>query len=206
MHQTRQEMTPRLPLPRKGTKYVVRALSNHNASVPVLIALRDMLHLARTRKEVQEMIKKKLLKINDRLVEDPRESIQLYGVLEAGKRYHLTLSPTRKFVFEIDQEKSLRLCKIIGKRIVKGKKIQFNLHDGTNLLSKEQYAIGDSLYLDAENKIKKHRALEKGADAAIIFGKYAGTKGKITSIEQKKVKITIEGRTTLLEQRSIIVL
>jgi small subunit ribosomal protein S4e len=77
MHQARQSVTTKIPIERKGTKYIVRSSSHINDSVPLLIAVRDILGLAKTAREVKHMIQTKLLKINGRLVEDFKESIKL---------------------------------------------------------------------------------------------------------------------------------
>jgi small subunit ribosomal protein S4e len=198
MHQTRQQATKKLPIERKGTKYVVRALSHPNDSVPVLIALRDMLKLAKTKKEVKKMIIQKLLKINGRDVRDYRESIRLFNLLHAGKDYVLKLSPVRKFFFEETKDSKERLCKVIGKKLLKNSKIQLNLHDGTNILAEKSIKIGDSVYLDLEGKIKRHVSLEKGKDAFVLSGKYMGLSGKIESVSKNQVLIKLkEGAATL---------
>ena len=54
MYRTRQATPIKIPLPRKGTKYVVRASSHSNDSIPVSIAVRDMLNLAKNAKEVKK--------------------------------------------------------------------------------------------------------------------------------------------------------
>ena len=141
MHQTRKASSTKLPIPRKGTKYIARASSHLNDSVPVVIAIRDMLKLARTAKEVKEMIKDKLLKINGKIVRDYRESIRLFNIFEADKPYKLTILGTGKFAFEEEKNSELRTCKIVNKRLLKSGKIQFNLHDGSNILSKENMRI-----------------------------------------------------------------
>ena len=191
MHQTRQELTRKIPIQRKGTKYVVRALSDVKNSVPVAIAVRDMLKLARTTKEVKKMIHKKVIKLNGRLVRDERESIRLFNVLEIGKSYVLTLLPTEKFALEESKVDS-RLCKVTGRKLVKGNQIQLNLHDGTNLVAKDKINVGDSIYLDFSGKIKKHISLEKGREVFIMSGKYVGQSGKISEIKNKIALIKFE--------------
>ncbi len=203
-HQTRQETTKRLPITRKGTKYVVRTLSHLDNSVPVLIAVRDMLKLARTKKEVKKMILQKLLKINGREVQDYRESIKLFNVFHAGKDYTLKLSPVRKFLLEETKDGSERLCKIIGKKLLKNKKIQFNLLDGSNIISDKDYNIEDSLYLDFSGKVKKHISPEKGSEVFIISGKYEGQHGKITDISGKKVTIKLKENSPTIEFSQVI--
>ncbi len=205
MHQTRQEMSKQLPLPRKGTKYIVRAASHFSSAVPVLIAVRDMLHLAQTAREVKSMIHQKALKLNGRLVTDLHESVKLFNTLEADKFYRLTLLPTGKFTFEEAKEKEIRLCKIIGKALQKGNQVQYNLHDGANLASRDAFAIGDSLYLDKDSKVKKHVALAKGKSCMVIAGKYAGLQGIVESLEGTKVTVKVNGGSTVLEQASVVV-
>src|SRR3989338_1950224 len=161
MHLKRQEATTKLQIRRKGTTYIVRPSSNLNNSVPVVVALRDMLKLAKTTSEVKKMIIQKLLKINGKHVESYRQSIQLFNLLEADKPYILSLLPTGKFIFQPTSSSDMRLTKVINKKLNKSNMIQLNLHDGTNILTKNKISIGDTLYLDLSNKIKKHVPLEK---------------------------------------------
>lgn len=204
MHQTRQETSIKLPIQRKGTKYVARALINPSNAVPVVIAVRDILHLAKTAKEVREMIKQKLLKVNGRVVEDYRESVMLFNLLEAGKNYKLSISPTKKFVFEESKEKD-RICKVIGRTLLKGETLQVNLHDGTNFIAKDKsIAVGDTVYLDTTGKVKKHVALDKSSAVFVFSGKYTGMNGKVKSIEGKKALIQFKDKEALLETSSMI--
>jgi len=206
MHQTRSNVTKRLPIKRKGTKYVAVASSHVNNSVPVVIAIRDMLNLAKTAKEVNEMIKAKVLKLNGKIVKDYHESIKLFNVLDAEKTYKLTILPTGRFALEETKEKNDRLCKVVNRRLLGKGEIQLNLHDGTNLVSKDKINVGDSLYLDFSGKVKKHLKLEKGADAFIISGRYVGTIGKIEGINGKNVKIKFkEGFADLNESQAVVI-
>ncbi len=204
MHLKRQKAAIKLPIPRKGTKYIARALSNLNNSVTVVIAVRDMLKLARTAAEVKKMIHRKLLKINGKNVKDYRESIRLFNLFEADKPYILTLLPTGKFTLEESKEKNIRLCKIINKKLIKNNSIQLNLHDGSNIISKEPISVGDSVLLDLAGKIKKHIPLERGREAIIIEGKYLGLNGKIENVKDNLITIKIEEKTTMLPKRQVI--
>lgn len=206
MHRTRQETSKLFPITRKGTKYVVRSQGNLEYSVPVLIAVRDILKLAKTAKEVKEMIKEKILKVNGRTVIRPNESINLFSILEAGKSYRLSLLPTKKFTLEEVSNGETRLCKVVNKRILKGKVVQYNLHDGSNIVSKDKLIIGDSIYLDFEGKMKKHITFESGKEGIVIKGKYLGHKGKIESIEKNKVKIKFKETSAELNQSQVVVI
>lgn len=206
MHQTRQEATTRLPIERKGTKYVVRASSDLNNSIPVVIALRDILHLVKTKKEVRKMITQKMLKINGREVKHYADSIKLFNIFEAGKTYVLKLSPTRKFFLEETKDTKERLCKVIGKKLLPKNKIQLNLHDGTNIIGDNKIKINDSLYLDLSNKIKRHISPEKGKEVFVISGKYEGQHGKISDVQDKKMLIKFKEGSSTLNLKNLIVL
>ncbi|MFH1290139.1 MAG: KOW motif-containing protein [Nanoarchaeota archaeon] len=209
MHQTRAKVTKKMPIPRKGTKYVARSLIDLENSVPVVVAVRDMLKFARTVKEVREMIKNKQLKINGKEVKDYRDSIRLFNLFEADKSYLLTLTPTGKFSLEETKSKE-RPCKVINKKVLKGRKVQLNLHDGSNILvpEKEKINTQDTVYLDLEGKLKKHLSFEKGKECLVIAGKFLGQTGKVESIENSKAKIRLKEKEleTTLKKKGVIVL
>lgn len=206
MNLTRIEASTKLPIPRKGTKYLARARGYIDSSVPVVIAVRDMIKLAKTSREVKQMIKDKLLKINGKLVKDHLESIKLFNLFEADKSYLLTLLPTRKFNFEEAKDKSIRLCKVINRRLVSDGKIQINMHDGTNLVSSDKIKVGDSLYIDFSNKIKKHISLEKGKEVFVMSGKYTGLNGKIIDVKDNILKIKFKENEADLHKSSVVAL
>lgn len=203
MHQTRSEVSTKIPIARKGTKYVARATIDFRNSVPVVIAVRDMLKLARTAKEVNEIIKQKMIKINGRVISDYHDSIRLFNILEVGKKYILTFTPTGKFTFE-ETKSDERLCKVIGKKMMKHKKQQFNFHDGTNLLSNDKLAINDSVYISSAGKISKHVPLEKGKSVLVIAGKYLGSKGKVEKENEKTLLIKLEEKSAELSREAVV--
>ena len=205
MHQTRAQVSKKIPIPRKGTKYLARQRGDLENSVAVVVAVRDMLKLARTAKEVNEMIKQKLLKINGREVKDFREAVKLFNILEADKSYILTLNQIGKFSLEETKSKE-RICKVINKKILNGKKTQLNLHDGSNLISSQKVAVGDTIHLDFSGKMTKHVSFEKGKECLITSGKYIGFKGKIESTENGKVTVKLKDKSPILDKWSIIVI
>ena len=205
MHQTRAHVTTKIPINRKGTQYVARARSHKSDSVPVIIAVRDMLALAKTAREVREMIKDKILKINHRAVQDYRESINLFNTFEADKSYRLIILPTKKFSFEEVSKNEPRLCKVINKKLLNSGVLQLNLHDGTNIITKSKISTNDSVYLDSENKIKSYISFEKGKKAFIISGKYTGKHGLIKAIEGSKVSILMDKEDSAVLNKSQLV-
>lgn len=207
MHQIRQTVSFHVPITRKGTKYVARPLSHTRSSVAVLVAIRDMLHLAQTQREVHEMIKQKLLKVNGRMVVDYHDSVKLFNIISADKHYMLTLTPHGRFAFK--ETKSMdRPCKVVNKNLVRGNKIQVNCHDGTNAIMKEKVSVHDTIYVDETNKVKKHVTFEKGKSGMVIAGKSIGHECTIEDVQATTatvvLKETKEKRT--LKKEGIIVL
>ncbi len=206
MHLTRKESSTKLPIERKGTKYIARASSHINDSVPVVIAVRDMLKLARTASEVRKMIQNKLLKINGKTVKDYGQSILLFHILEADKMYELSILPTGKFVLIPLKGRAERLCKVINKRLVSKGAVQINLHDGTNILTKDKINVGDSVYLDLDGKIKRHVPFSKDKEVFIISGRYVGQKVKMSDIKDGKIIVKVNGGNAQLEKSAVVVL
>jgi small subunit ribosomal protein S4e len=196
MYLTRAKANKNLPIPRKGTKYIAKAASHSTDGVPVVIAVRDILGLAKTAKEVKEMTKENLIKINGKPVKDIKEGVRLFNVLEAGNKYRLNILKTGRFILEEVKggERESRLCKVTGKTMLPEKVTQLNLHDGSNVISKEKVNVGDSVELDMSGKIKKVIAFEKGKNVLIVSGRSVGMKGKIDSVSNGKVKVKLEDK------------
>ncbi|MBS3083619.1 hypothetical protein J4423_02335 [Candidatus Pacearchaeota archaeon] len=205
MHQTRNEVIRALPLPRKGTKYVAYASRHNSNSVSIVVAVRDMLKLANTSKEVKGMIHNKALKVNGKVAKDLHDPISLFSIFHADKNYKLTLLPTGRFVFEETKDVTRNL-KIIGKTAMSKDMFQYGLHDGTSIASKQSFSVGDTLVLDFENKVTKHIALDKGKSAFIFSGSNIGKIGKIESVDEMKVVIKFEKEGIALNKAQVIVL
>ena len=205
MHQTRSAASKKIPVPRKGTRYLVRTSGFNDDSVSVLVAVRDMLHLARTAREVNEMVKDKMLKLNGAIVRDYHEAVRLFNVLEAHKKYKLTLTPTGRFTL-VETKTDNRIGKVVGKKIQNKGAMQFNLHDGTNFISKESIVVGDSIEVDVKNKPVKVIPLAKAKHVFIFEGKNKGREAKLTKVEHGKVHLEMEGRSVTLDAEQVIAL
>lgn len=201
MHRTRQETSMRIPIARKGTKYIARTRSHLESSVPLVVAIRDMLHLAQTAREVREMIKAKKLSINGRISEGFNESIQLFNLLKADKLYILSLLPSGRFTF-VECPDTKRLVKITNRKLVSGNALQLQMHDGTTIIGKKEHAVGDSLYLK-EGKINTHLVLAKGAKGIVTKGKYIGQEAKVLGREGQICTVQIGEQTVKLHQQQV---
>lgn len=211
IHQKRQVVPKEWPVPRKGTKFVVRPRSG---GIPLVILLRDVLKIAQNKREVKKSIHKKDLQVNGKIVIDERRSLKLFDVLKiipAKKSYRLILSEKGKYDLEevAEKDSTKKSSKIIGKKILKGKKVQLNLYDGRNYLSDLKCKINDTVIINLEkNKIEKCLELKEKANAIVIGGKHSGKQGKIEKLipEMKMIELKTKEKSfnVLIKQLMII--
>lgn len=210
-HLKRQVIPKNWPIPRKGTKFIVKTSSK---GIPVLILLRDILKIARTRREVKKAISNKHILVCGKIVKDDKKSVELFDTLTivpSKKSYKLILSDKRKYSLkEIkDSEKDSKISKIINKKILKGKKVQINFLDGRNYLSELKCSVGDSILINfKKNQLEKCLPLKEKSNIFIIGGKHAGKQGTIQKINKElkssEVKIGDENVNVLIKQLIVI--
>ena len=190
-HLKRQNIPKNWPVPKKGSTFIVRASSK---GIPVLVLLRDVLKIARTRKEIKRAIFEKNILVCGKVINDEKKNMELFDVLTlvpSNKNYKLVLSEKGKYeAKEIkESEKDKKISKIINKKVLKKKKVQLNLWDGRNYLTDLKCSVNDSVIIDfKKNKIEKCLELKEKSKIFIIGGKHAGRQGTIGKID-KKLKI-----------------
>jgi small subunit ribosomal protein S4e len=191
MHQTRNEVMKAWPIPRKGTRFVVVPEHNKKNGIPLMIILRDMLKLAKTRTEVKRILESEKIKVNGKMTKEEKFPLSLFDILSVeSKNYKITLK-NRKFELEETKE-HVKISKIINKKILGKGKAQINLNDGRNFISKEKISVGDSVVFDInEKKISKIIQLKQGSSVVAISGSHIGETGKIEDINEKKKEAEI---------------
>lgn len=200
MHLKRHKATKLWSIPRKGTKFIVVPSHNKKNGIPLLIVMRDILKHVKTRKELNKIINEKKIKINEEFVKNDNVSLLLFDVISITsikKHYIVSLSEHGKInVVEISENESKsKISKIVNKKIVKKNKVQLNMSDGRNVLSKEKISIGDSVVIDmASNKIIKVQPMKEGSEVMIIRGKHVGKIGIVLKIEDKGILINFKNR------------
>lgn len=179
------------PLPRKNHKKTFISVPSHASSkcISVLFILRDVLKIAKTRKEAKYMTLTGQIKVNNKVRTDEDFPVQVFDVITLEKaklNYRLEIVNKKFSLKEIsDKEAQTKIVKIGGKKILGKGKIQMNLEDGQNLISKDKFSVGDSVVLNTkESKVEKILPLKEGAEVEVILGKHAGNKGKIIRFEE----------------------
>ncbi len=181
--------------------------------LPFVLLLKNFLNIVNTTREA-----KKLLVHREILVDGVRqkESRAPVGFMDAiyikdiGRYYRVVFDKKGRLgVVEIGKDEAgFKTCRIIGKKKVKGGKIQLNLFDSRNILAeKDVYKIGDSLVIEVPSqKIVKHLKLEKDAHIIIIGGKSIGQEGVVESAKGSKLVYTSkEGKNITIKDYGFVV-
>lgn len=157
-------------------------------SIPLLLIVRDFLGLADTGKEARKIIAAREILVDGKARRDYKFPCGLMDVISIPKiNEHYRVLFDRRGVFQlvkIDEERAKwKLCRIENKTMVRGGKIQLNLHDGRNIIVEENsYKTGDVVRISVpEQEILEVIPMEMGTLAMITGGKHTG---QIAEIEE----------------------
>jgi len=217
MHIKKNTMPRAWPIPRKpqGKRFV--AVPSHAISqgISLLYVLRDILKLARTRKEVRYMVLNGLVKVNNRIRTNENFPLQVFDTLNLEKakiNYRLEIVNKKYSLQEVSaKEAETKIIKITGKTILPGGKIQMNLDDGQNIIFAKAFSVGDSVILNTKTgKVDSVLPLKKNAKVEVILGKHAGEKGILVGFEElvrgKNYIIKLEKSEVSLPYKTILVI
>lgn len=178
--------------PRKEHVWAIRNSSGpHSGSsaVPLGFILRDMLHVASTKKEAKMVLSSGGIKVNGIARAQMKFPVGLFDVIEFSdtkKLYRLVLdSKGRAALAEMDGKAAAeKVSKILKKIVVKNGEVEVTTSDGFVLKQgKHPLKVADSVKLSLpDKKIVGHFSLESGKFALIIGGTHAGEVVKIKEI------------------------
>jgi small subunit ribosomal protein S4e len=197
-HLKRQNIPKNWPVARKGTTFVVRPNFEKDKGLPVLIILRDMLKIAKNRKEVKKALYSQNILVNGKVAREEKNGAVLFDtitIVPSKKNYKVIIDEKGKFALEEIKESEInkKIAKIINKRTLKGKKVQLNFSDGRNLLYSQKCSVGDSALINLkEKKIEKIMPIKEKTNVLIYSGKHAGKKGIIEKIEKENKMVIVE--------------
>ena len=146
---------------------------------------------------------------------DENFPVQVFDVVNLEKaklNYRLEIVNKKYSLVEISaKEADTKIVKIVGKKTIGKNKIQMNLDDGQNILTKEKFSVGDSVVLNTkETKIVKILPLKEGASVEVVIGKHAGEKGTLEGFDElargRTYKIKLEDKTVSLPYKTILVI
>ena len=195
----------------KEKKYVVSARPGpHSARgcVPLGLVLRDLLGHAKTMNEARMILNSGVVRINGSVRKERGFPVGLMDVADIGGDFYRIVPAKSGLKLLKVSDPQVRLAKIKNKTHVKKKKLQLNLHDGTNILADGDFKTSDVAVIDiATGKITGTIKFEKGSFAVVTGGHNAGVKGTVESIDRKLRTIVMdtEGRKLVVPIKYVFV-
>ena len=216
MHLTRKNIGNFWPIRRKGTKYIAVSTHDQSESIPLLVVMRDILHLVQNKKELKKLIFEKQIVINHKEIRETNFPLLLFDILSLPlmeKNYKAVLNEHKKMIFKEVNEKETekKIFKVIGKKILAGNKVQVNLLHGRNVFLNENVQVDDSVvYNLKKGAIEKVIKMEKGNHAYVLKGKHSGAEGKIEALIEhggkKLVRIISSDKKINVWTKNVIVM
>ncbi|RLI23502.1 30S ribosomal protein S4e [Candidatus Bathyarchaeota archaeon] len=206
----KREKAPKIwPIHRKEFVFTFKPVPGPHPierSIPLALILRDMLNLAKFAREANKIVKKGMIKVDGRVIREPRFPVGMMDVLsipEIESVYRVFPSKKGLMLHPIGkEEENVKLCRIESKRLVKGGRIQLTLHDGRNILLPAEEDGKDYTRLDVlkiqlpDQTILDKFTLKEGSFVMVFEGKHRGEFGRLKAIEEvgSKLKslVTIE--------------
>ena len=158
-------------------------------AIPISTILRDYLNVCDTNREAKYILNSGAVLVDQRAVRKPKYPVGLRDVisLPAMKRHYRTMIDDHgrlQFVEIKAAESQWKLLRVENKTVVKGGKVQLNLHDGTNMISDKKVKTGDVLQVSLPDlKIKKVFEFKEGSQAFIMGGADVGSLSEIKGSE-----------------------
>ncbi len=181
------------PIPRKTSVWTVKPAPGPHAkdrSIPLLLLVRDVLHLADTRKEGTHIIGNRKVYVDGRATRDEKRPVGLMDVVtipSIDHQYRLLLDARGmlRLAAISKEEARWKLVRIEGKGLVHGGKVQLRTHDGRTLLvAKDSYRVGDVLKISIpEQRLLDHFPLSPGAITYLTGGSHVGELATLADTE-----------------------
>ncbi|MGA1866284.1 MAG: 30S ribosomal protein S4e [Thermoplasmatota archaeon] len=184
------------PLQRKEYVWAVKPVPGAHSkeqSVPLMVALRDMLHLGRTSAEIRKILGRREVLVDGKVRMNYKHIVGLMDVISIPKidrHYRVLLNPRGRISLkDIDPSQATwKLVRIMDKRKVRGGKTQLNLHDGRNMIvEKDTYKTGDVLKISLpDQRIISKVDIKEDSLAMLTGGAHIGTVCRIKKIEKTR--------------------
>lgn len=191
----KREMSPSFwPIHRKEDVWAVKTSPGPHASkvsIPLLVIVRDFLEYAASGNEAVKIIKHGKVVVDGKPRRDERYSVGLMDVVELPDLdQFFRVLPDHGGRFKLHpiarREADFKLCRIVGKTVVKEGKTQINLHDGRNVLITDgevNYAVNGVIKLNIpDQEITDFVHFKPGVRAIITGGRSQGRFGILMEI------------------------
>ncbi len=159
-------------------------------SIALVLLLREILKVVRDAAEAKKILSQGQVFVDGVVVKKAGHGVGLMDIIsipKLGKFYQVFTKKGELMPVEITKEDAKhKSCRIVNKTLVKGNKVQLNLHDGRNILiekEEDRFGVGDTVRISIpDQKIDQFIKLEKGAHCYIFKGKHSGNIGTLEEI------------------------
>ena len=182
-------------LPRKAYKWAVRPRPGPHSmrtSIPLLYIVRDYLGYAKTAREARKILNEGKILVDGRVRKDYKFPVGIMDVIsipETGEHYRVLPNRIGKLILHpiSEKEANIKPLRISNKRMVKGAKVQLNLHDGSNHLvtmdEKDKYRTAYTVLMKVpDREVIEVIPFEVGAYVFVTQGKNVARKGKVVEV------------------------
>lgn len=212
-HFKRSVVTRVAVIPRKKHKYYIKDLpGKHKNSESLALGgvIRDVMHLSGNMREVKYLVRGGFVKVDGKKVIEPKYNVGFGDIIEIkGEKFIVSFTDKGKLtVQKSDTKGDVKALKVLSKAKAKGGKTLFRFNDGRNVISdNDKVQIQDTVLLNLlTGKIEKSIPFEQGKEVIIFKGKNAGSKGKITKLEDNSVELKQGDETLVVSASSCMVL
>ena len=182
-HHKRLVMPRTWPLTRKTNIWVQKPNPGGHTTemcMPLGVVLRDVLRVAHNLREAKRILHSRKVLVDGKIETDRSRGVGLMDVLTVGEdNFRCVLDTNGKLRYRAITKKSAKskICRVMGKKTIKGGSTQIHLHDGRNIVTdnKSNYNTGDSLVISLPNQeVTTHIEMKKGALAYLTGGSHIG--------------------------------
>ncbi len=178
---------------KKNYVWISRPLPSKHAkdkSIALSVLLRDVLGIAKDHSEAKSIIKKGIVKVDNKTIREPRYSIGLMDCISidnSNQKLYYRMLATQKGLRPVsisEEDAKIKLKKVIRKNTVKNGKTQLTFNDGTTILTDNQdIRVNDTVVFSLQdNKILKVIKFELGQNTYVTDGKHVGKVVKLLEV------------------------
>jgi len=190
----KRQMAPSFwSIKRKEGRFILNTRAgahSKKSAYPLGIILRDILKVADTMYECEKIVKSGNIRIDGITVRNVAHAIGLMDIIElvpTAQSFRIVPKDSELLVpVDIpDNEKAVKLLKVIRKSTLNTSLYQYGFHDGKTFRSEQEFSVGDTCLVTLPNKsVINHIKFEKGCTALITRGENAGRIGKVEDIRE----------------------
>jgi small subunit ribosomal protein S4e len=186
---------------RKKTTFTTRPKpSGHliENGMPIGMIIRDILGLASTMREVKKALNAGSVLVDGFARKDHRFHVGLFDIItfpKLKKSFQVLFDTKGRIIATEHSQDSEKICKVTGKIVLLKGKMQYNLHDGKNIISEKKARVGDSVVLSIPKlEIKEVLELKPGVEVYLVKGKHQGSSGKLKELQEKNAIYSCDGK------------